>query len=304
VRTGPENCFNNLDDDCDGQIDCADSDCGATVAQCVALDPAMGKIGVGEGVGVACPTGYGSPATIFSGLTPGACTGCSCQPGAVSCQTTLYGFKDAASCNAGAAGVSVGTWKTGAEGAQCVNTPNWSGLGGGVDTTYGVAVDAFTAIPSGCTPAGTPVLGAPTWTATLQFCNAGTIGGGCGAGRVCVPTPPQATVCQLLDGALACPTGTKESDWYTSYSGAQSCGACTCGNPTGASCANVRMTVGSDYTCTGAATLTSASRSCFANGVYHPGVAFASSGTPGSCPAQSAVSGALTPTGRKTLCCF
>ncbi len=38
VKTGPEDCFNGIDDDCDGAIDCADSDCGPTVAQCVALE--------------------------------------------------------------------------------------------------------------------------------------------------------------------------------------------------------------------------------------------------------------------------
>jgi hypothetical protein len=51
-------CFNNIDDDCDGRIDCADSDCALTVAQCVALDPTSGRIGVSAGVGMACPTGY------------------------------------------------------------------------------------------------------------------------------------------------------------------------------------------------------------------------------------------------------
>ena len=303
VRTGPENCFNSLDDDCDGQVDCADSDCAPAVAQCVALDPSAGKIGLGEGAGTVCPSGYANLGNILSGLTPGTCSGCSCAPGAVSCQTTLYGYKDAASCSAAVQGIAVGAWKTGSEGAQCVNTPSWSGVNP-LDTIYGVGVDPFVAVSSACLPSGRPTVSAPTWTATLEFCGTGTIGGGCGAGKVCVPAAPKASVCQLLDGAAACPAGTKGSDWYSGYSGSQTCGACTCGKPTTGSCASVRMTVGSDYTCSGAATLTSGGQACFATGIYHPGVAFAGSGTSGTCPADSAVSGTLTPTGRKTLCCF
>jgi hypothetical protein len=300
IPSGPEKCFNNIDDDCDGKIDCADSDCAPSQAQCVALDPTSGKIGVGAGAGLPCPTGYGSPTMIMSGLNPGTCSGCSCQPAQVTCQTTIYGFKDAASCAGGAQGVNLGGWKTTSEGTQCSIMPNWLSLGAN-DYTYGVAVDPFTANASSCTPVGTPALKPATWFATTQFCNTASIGGGCAAGSVCVPASPQASICELYDGAHACPTGTQESDWNTGYSGTQSCGACSCGSAS-PSCVNVNMTVGSDYTCSGAATLASGGRNCFPNGVYHPGVSLG--GTTAGCPAQSPVSGTLTPTGRVTLCCF
>ena len=235
------------------------------------LDPAAGKIGVTSGVGAAaCPAGYGSPAAIMSGLNPGTCTGCSCQPGAVTCQTTLSSFESAAECaDPAKTGTTVATWKTGEEGAQCTATPAWYSVG--TDSPYGVAVTPFSAAASGCTPAGSPVPGAPSWTATLQFCAASAIGGGCGAGRACVPASPQASLCQSFDGAHTCPTGTQESDWYTGYTGSQSCGACACGTSTGASCANVRMTLGSDYTCSGAATVNSGGRVCFMTATGAPG---------------------------------
>ena len=45
VPTGAENCFNGVDDDCNGHVDCDDPACGSGVAQCVALDPTAAPIG-------------------------------------------------------------------------------------------------------------------------------------------------------------------------------------------------------------------------------------------------------------------
>jgi hypothetical protein len=106
-------------------------------------------------------------------------------------------------------------------------------------------------------------------------------------------------VCQIFDGAHVCPTGTQEGDWYTGFTGTETCGACTCGNPAGASCDSMRLTIGSDFTCNGSGTLSSGGRLCFPNGIYQPGLQFVGTPNPGSCPPQSAPSGNLAPTGRR-----
>jgi hypothetical protein len=267
----------------------------------VTLDPTSAPIGVGIGQ-MACPAGYGTAIAIMAGLNPGTCSGCSCQPGPVVCTTNLSGFQTIDECLAAKPGEPAGGWKTGAEGPSCTVIPPW--VTSGTGDIYGVATTPFLANPSGCTPGGTPTYKAPTWTASAMFCTTSTVGGGCGNGRVCVPVA-QASICQIFDGAHTCPMGTQEGDWYTGYSGAQSCGACSCGPSSGASCANVSLSIGSDFVCGSQnGTVGSGSRVCLPNGAYQPGVNFVGTPTPGTCPAQSVVGGSLTPTGRKTVCCL
>jgi hypothetical protein len=117
---------------------------------------------------------------------------------------------------------------------------------------------------------------------------------------------PQASACQIFDGAATCPTGTTTTSWYTGYTGNETCGACTCGNPSGASCANAVLSLGSDYTCAGTSNVGSGQHVCFTGttGVYHPGASFTGSTTAGTCQASSAPGGTLAPTGRKTVCCL
>ena len=66
--TGPENCFDGIDNDCNGPIDCADPACEATVAQCVALIRRRPPLDCGAGSGpVACATaGYDQGTAIFA----------------------------------------------------------------------------------------------------------------------------------------------------------------------------------------------------------------------------------------------
>ncbi|HSY38454.1 MAG TPA: hypothetical protein VLA79_02970, partial [Polyangia bacterium] len=85
-KTGAENCFDGIDNDCNGLIDCADPACGSAIAQCVALDPTSAPIGLLSGVGAgACGTsGYDQPTAIFANPNQLSCTtviagkGCSC----------------------------------------------------------------------------------------------------------------------------------------------------------------------------------------------------------------------------------
>ena len=90
----------------------------------------------------------------------------------------------------------------------------------------------------------------PTWTATTRFCATTLRGGGCATGSVCLPAitnNPQR--CVLAAGSASCPAGTQRSDWYTGYTGNFACNPCSCGQPSGASCADVRLFVGNNASC-------------------------------------------------------
>jgi hypothetical protein len=302
VPTGAEICFNNLDDDCDMRIDCADSDCAPAVAQCVALDAAMGKIGFLSSPTAACPAGYTDMTVLWKGLMPGACTGCSCTPPPVVCSASVASYPDATQCNSASnSGVPAGTLST-AEGCR---KPTWDIS---AYTAYGVIAGAFTATATGsCTAAGSPVPpGTPTWSVTNRFCATTTVGGGCATGQVCVPANASAR-CQLADSARACAAGQIADAWYTGYTGAQTCGACSCSQTAAGNCNNMTIQIGSDYTCAPAvATLTaSARRACFPGGVYEPGVQFMGTATRPTCQGSSAGGmGTLATTGQRTVCCL
>ena len=88
-----------------------DPDCTPAAAQCVSLDAAMGKIGfIAPSPTAACPNGYTDMTVLWKGLMPGACSGCSCTPPAVTCSATVASFADAALCNSATnTGVPAGT---------------------------------------------------------------------------------------------------------------------------------------------------------------------------------------------------
>ena len=311
VPTGPENCFNNIDDDCDGKIDCADPDCGPTVAQCVALDPTSAPIGMLSGVGPgACATpGFDQPTSIVANLNPLDCStqsagkGCICTPAPVTCTATLSGFQTAKECSdSSSTGDLAAKFSTGDDKSCTAGPPAWTPDAAGY--IYGVATSAFSATTSGCTPSGTPIIPTPTWGSRGTFCATATIGGGCGAGKVCVPAGPSSTVCQLFDGVkTTCPAAVpSRAPWYTGVSSGITCGPCSCGSPIGATCDNAEISFGNDGTCSGLGTVGSKSRACFGGGVSKPGVQFVGA-ISAPCQAMSTVGGTATPTGPKTLCC-
>ncbi len=307
VPTGPENCFNNIDDDCDGKIDCADPDCQPK-AQCVVADPTSAPIGTltGAGAGTVCPTGYDKTTTIMSEPNPLSCTGCTCNaPAAVTCSTTLTSYNTTGLCEVGSSVVEkAGTFTTGQDN-NCNVIPSWSTNPSG--DIFGIATTKFTAtVSGGCTPGGSPIPPTLTFAGHGTFCATSTIGGGCAAGQVCVPSlgAGSGSACQLFDGAKSsCPGGAAPIPWYTGSSGSTGCSACSCGTPAGASCDNVSLTVGSDYGCSGFGTIASGGSQCFTSGIYEPGVQFSGTPTPPVCGAQSAYTGSLAPSGPKTLCC-
>jgi len=306
-KTGAENCFDGIDNDCNGLVDCADPACGSTVAQCVALDPTSAPVGLLSGVGAgACATaGYDQPTAIFANPTPLSCAtviagkGCNCAAGPVTCSTTLSGFKTLAECTGDtSSGESAGTFVTGQDqSCTAAGVPPWTLDANG--DIFGIGATTFVATAADCTPSGTPNVPTYSFGTNATFCGTQKVGGGCGAGQVCVPATGAGGLCQLFDGKkTTCPGGAPAQPYYTGVSGTVTCGACTCGAPVGASCSAVSL-----ETCSGGIQVQSNGRTCVAPGLSRPAVQFSGTPTPAACSPMSAVGGTAAPTGPKTLCC-
>jgi hypothetical protein len=298
-----ENCFNYLDDDCDGTIDCMDPDCN-TVGLCVALDPGQGQLGVLlPDAQTPCPPNYTTATTINSGQIQTQCaSACGCSPPAVSCVAPFYDYPTYPACMADASAQMVGTYST----SFACMTPSWHADANGY--IFGVAVGTITPMYAGCTATGTSTATTPTWTTTSRFCATALRGGGCGSGSVCLPAitnNPQR--CVLATGGAVCPAGTQRTEWYTGYTGTFTCNPCSCGQPDGAGCSNVRLAVGTNGMCGAAASvvqLASGEHVCAApNTLNRPSIVMTGAPTAPTCTPQATSSGVLTPSGQQTACC-
>jgi hypothetical protein len=299
-----ETCFNNIDDDCDGNLDCLDSDCNA-VATCVALDPGLGTLGVVMPDATApCPPNYTTATTINRGQVTAQCSGCGCTPPPVNCVATIYDFPTYDACmTTPSSQVQVGSFSSG---LSCLR-PAWHTDPNGF--VFGVAVGPLTANYPGCNATGTPTMGTPTWTQTTRFCATSLRGGGCGAGSVCLPSitnNPQR--CAIASGSMSCPTGSQRTEWYSGYNmGTFACNSCSCGLTSGASCASVQLGVYNGASCDPATQfgiLAGGARACAPPGALNnPSIVMTGAPTSPTCPPQNTSSGALTPTGPLTVCC-
>ena len=284
-----ENCFNGVDDDCDGHIDCDDSDC-TTIAVCV--PPVTGSFVVGTTLATAslCPQSYTSLEVIDSGLTaaPNCSTGCSCG---MTCQTQIGHFNNAANCpNTDDENQLAVLTNTG-----CASWNQWNGA-------YDVHM-LFT--PPTCQAGGTPLLPTASWAASKRVCSTATIGGGCSGGNLCVPITPGPN-CEVTAGSQACDPGYNAvaGPWYTAYTDTRVC-SCSCGAPTSGSCGS-SVTLYTDASCSAGALTTSAAASnnfnCSTGATsYFSGKIAITAPTCGS-PIYNE-QGQLTPTGPQTLCC-
>jgi hypothetical protein len=307
VFQSAEDCFNGIDDDCNGHTDCDDPTCVPSTT-CV---PAIGSDGFAAGTWVApgevCPTRFAAgESTINATLAPGAgCIGCSCRA-TVTCSANVSRFANALSCNVLGTPALVGSvtssFTTGATGATA------SCLAGTFSSTTPASIGAYVTTNGGCVPQGTPSRSVPTWATSRKFCSAGSVGGGCSQGYVCVPTAAP-NHCTMALGAKTCPAGyTREGgSWYTAFSDTRACAACTCGAQTAGSCATLVVSFYAGTTTTCSAGISASGGS--ASNVCTFGTACGSAGfrndpSPPSCPGVSYATGAVTPTGEQTLCCF
>jgi hypothetical protein len=332
VFKSAEDCFNGIDDDCNGKTDCEDPACTAGT-ECIAAPGSTFQAGTEVATPTTtCPSNFtGGETALNEGLSvPAAtsCSGCSCSA-TTSCSISLYSYSTAATCSADTAmtgGTLVGTITNS---AMC-NTPS-AGF-----TGAGYRVGPITQSDSACTPSGTPTLPATSWTTQKKFCAANRVGGGCSPGYVCAPKLTQVSDhCVRADGAnLSCPAGySPQTDaWYKSASDTRACAACGCGTETAGDCTkeslsgtayarslafwpnsfgmcsqsggtsfNVSTTPNSKTCC---ALMCEASSCAGTGGIACGNFGYAYPPLQASCPATSAISGAAGPTGPETVCCI
>jgi len=298
---GAEDCTNDRDDDCDGMDDCADSDC-ADLAQCV---PMSTQIGVLVDAGMACPKGFqAKEIKLHSGLRDPGCSGCSCgAAGATSCSATVYTYAEDDNGNGNAnciVGTVADTYQIGT--GPCVQTPFTT------NSYVGWSVGAISASGGSCAGAasGTAKPATPTWDTTKTFCIADSVGGGCAPGKVCTLREKSAPTCRSVAADAVCSPGKDADEWFQSYDDSRSCGACSC-TSSGASCAAVKVQLGSDYSCSVASggnrgPLGSGEKYCDGFPYSPPGFLVGSPST-ATCDVKVTITGALTKTKPLSLCC-
>jgi hypothetical protein len=291
TATGPEDCFNGKDDDCNGTMDCEDPACdGAGTCVPDAPGATFGTFILPGG----CPTGY-SPVPLNHGITATyGCTGCSCVPNNdARCESGVYGHGPYTCPSYQFSGPLYNVI-----GDRCDPMPPDASL-------HYYDVRGFVT----CSPQGTGTPYPASWTESRVFCAANKAGGGCGAGSRCVPKVPvtAAQSCTMTTGAVACgakyPATTGET-WYTGYTDDRQCLACSCSFG-GATCSGAYIQGYSGASCSG----TPVTIGNGAEGDACPlGIVTASAkvvGTPTnpSCESNTGMTGALTATGPRTVCC-
>jgi hypothetical protein len=230
VSRGAENCFNGVDDDCNGHIDCEDSACNGP-AECRPV-PAGAEPGYFAAPGDTCPSGYTRVDLHQDLQVPMQCNGCSCvSPTNLLCDSGVYGH---------------GTY---ACPSYQFNGQLWDVFNDRCSSLPGDPNLHYYSIrgTSECTPAGTPTFNPATWSASAIFCLADRVGGGCGAGKACVPAEV-ATWCTLGDAGCSADYANDRGTWYEGFDDQRTCSACQCGLGT-ADCSASYIGVYSDGGC-------------------------------------------------------
>jgi hypothetical protein len=289
--TGPEDCFNGEDDDCNDAVDCKDAACDGPAECHPAVDGA--ELGYFVYPDESCAEGF-TLVEMGKDLQAGQCSGCSCSsPTSMLCDSSVIGLQAGTSCPGFAQDGNAQNMYNDRCGSMPPN-PNlhfW--------TIRGTAQ---------CTPQGTPTLDPPLWTEQMNFCRLGLVGGGCGSGQACLPTGT-GNLCALTDDERGC-DGDFPNDhgtWHEGFLDERTCGECQCGLGT-ASCAGAYIAAYTAGGCSGAATQLGDGSGNQGDicGLAAPFQTGRIIGTPtnGSCQATAYIaSGEATPIGPHKACC-
>ena len=200
VSDVPEDCLNGRDDDSDGDVDCADNDCGEVT--CVAEAPdgwsgpiAFRDVDAAAADSLSCPEGFPSVAFEVGGdlsARPATCSACECEVTADQCQA--YAWESHDGCKTAAKVVPTPI--------ECVQGYDLVGTGRpvGFDAEY-VGGCSVTDLPTSLPPAA-------TWGRRALGCAATGVGRGCIARATCVPrADAESRVCVFRDGDHQCTEG-------------------------------------------------------------------------------------------------
>jgi hypothetical protein len=225
---GDERCDNGVDDDGDGDTDCADDDCEQR--ECLQGAPAgwMGPtaLRIGTSVPAACAGDYDSEvARGGTSVTAAAatCSACTCTPQTPGCANYVE-FATSSDTSCGSAPVVDEVLDP----CGLVTSSSFQGL-----ATASMKMRLPVGAPT-CTPsAQMPTTAAPQWQLGMLACKVGDAleQGGCSSGKLCSPErPADASVCIVRAGDHACPSGdySERRLLYTAIDDTRACSACNC----------------------------------------------------------------------------
>lgn len=240
----------------------------------------------------ACPPGW---STYLSGghdvdSSAVTCSDCSCDDAPVSCHATANIYLGPA-CTSLLTSFEISNF-------ACQSNP--VPAGGSFD------LDPGTPDVGTCSAKGGERSGAPALTDMSALCSPPSTSDACPGGEVCFaePTPDlRPTLCVEQDGDVGCPASYPNKDVvYTSVDDELSCGKCTCGGASGASC-DIEVVFSNDALCQGAS-------EDVHGGMCEPIAAggYAQCNQPigkATCTAKGGgVQGMAAPQGPKTICCM
>jgi hypothetical protein len=231
VRVPESDCLDGIDNNGDGQVDCADPTCTSVI--CVP------GVGVGNEVGVftaaSCPADYGPAQALHQTLIVPSCSACGCTP-IVTCTATVSIRTDTncgASVFASAQLTTVELQGSGVIGHPCGNLSSpWNGFGNNVYATWSAPMRMGLSTAS----AGSSSASGASWdsASSMSFCPAriSPSQNACAPAHVCVRMPSPAPACARVPGVdQACPgdysSGT-HATWYSDFTDAHSCSCDNC----------------------------------------------------------------------------
>lgn len=232
---GSEACLDGIDNDGDGMTDCADTECSNYECVDAAPEGWTGPFRVTQSdLPVPAPIqcdGGASPETFFSepadlaecsACSCGDVQGASCSPGGITCWT------GSTTCM----GINAQDLTAAVQGAACSKPGNQ--LGTTFQLSCSLTAPAAVTQNGSCEPSAVDFPNKAKFGKEVDACPLPTSGGGCGAGKTCVPkgTDTTQSMCVRQDGETKqCPSGFSQIvQAYADADDTRGCADCSCGD--------------------------------------------------------------------------
>jgi hypothetical protein len=266
----PEDCTDGIDNDLDGKIDCADTDCQVGFSCHNPVTPELtaagwtGHYALADGAVAALPgscPGATYPNPFYAGYrllnAPAAtCSACSCSaPLGETCQVTLHvvggtcaQWLGGTACAAPVPSTADGSCDQSGGFFPAVNTcgPAVGNTcpGGSSPCNQAVAADPAVIIGGSCNASQqTPTIPPTSWNNAARACQPAAEGKGCANSYACLPNAPSpfGAICIAHLGDIKCPDATlgyttKKTFFDVDPADDRTCTDCACSGVNGASC--------------------------------------------------------------------